>query len=188
MQTVVVIVPTVLVSVFFAFVLWEYLVKKGGGTVVLEEDSWLMRKWNALNPGKDPRNICEMFQVIWGHRRVGHQVLVAVEAMDSPHQGKRLAAKVGFSLLGLTLIVLAVGTLVVGAIYVPRMIQEEGALQATLIILIAFAIEGGVGAIVWFLTRPFVRGKIVSIWLGLCPPVQVKRATQESLAPANGKG
>lgn len=187
MQTMIVVIATALVSIFVAFILWEYLVKRGGGVVVLDANSSLMRKWSALNPGKDPRNICEMTQVIWGHRRVGHQLLLVVDALEASRLKHRVITPM---VLLPTILVLFLGF--VFSIAFGRNSSTGAAMMDILYLFILIGMGalamGILAAFLWIMTRPIVIGMIRATWLGLCPPVQVRRATQESPSPAKSGG
>jgi len=64
----------VVFGAFLGLVVWEILLNKAGATVVIDEKSWLMAKWRELGRKDDPRNLCELFQVVMGVGKVGRGI------------------------------------------------------------------------------------------------------------------
>ncbi|MBI1971290.1 MAG: hypothetical protein HYS52_00360 [Candidatus Wildermuthbacteria bacterium] len=62
---------TFILAIVIGIVIWAFLLRKAGGAVRFDANSWLMRKWASKISDRDPRNLCEAFLVVFGAGKIG---------------------------------------------------------------------------------------------------------------------
>lgn len=187
------IVAIVIGSLIAGVAIWEMLLKAAGGTVVLDGNSWLMKQWRKQGEwDRDPRNLCELFQVVFGFGKVERAADWFFTAKDNLLYSKRVIARAGgyiidyglraamfLSIVIYTAALLLSATmavlLAVNAISVDEVTQREAFYLFTGVTVLgtlfaAFTIWAYREGTSW---RAFA-AKLATLWLRVCPPVTVR--------------
>mgnify|MGYP001611492967 CR=1 FL=1 len=177
----------VVVGAFLGLVVWEVLLKKAGGTVVLDENSYLMKQWkkalaDRYEQYRDPINICQLFHYVYGAKRIGKIIEDGIDAKDSDKPLVRYATR-GVLILCIIadLAVIALVGVIIYSLFMPNnaLSRLAGLSFSRLELAIGLAVILVIIALYLLIihaatSKAFI-AKFIVFWTKVCPPVVVRR-------------